>query len=327
MDQDIQEQVPKKKKKKKKRHIFSTLLSILILLAGAGLLLYPTVSDLWNSYHTSHAIAGYEQIVEKIPEADYSSYLEDAQKYNEALLTEHNRYEPTEEMAAWYNRLLDVDGSGQIGFVDIPKLNVKLPIYHGTSDSVLQVAVGHVEGSSLPIGGKGTHALLSGHRGLTTAKLFTDLPKMKIGDKFYIHVLNEKLTYEVDQIVTILPYELEELEIDPEQDYVTLITCTPYGINTHRLLVRGKRIANEVEQPEDPTSTAAPIVVDTEEEERPFDERWAIVIGGSALTLFLIILILLPKNPKKKKKRKKNKEDAKNADMRREEGNFGDFEQ
>lgn len=326
MDQDIQEQVPKKKKKKKKRHIFSTLLSILILLAGAGLLLYPTVSDLWNSYHTSHAIAGYDRIVEQVAEADYTSYLEAAREYNKALLTEPNRYEPTEEMLTWYNSVLNIDGTGQIGYVNIPKINVRLPIYHGTSDSVLQVAVGHVEGSSMPVGGKGTHALLSGHRGLTSAKLFSDLPQLKVGDKFYIHVLKETLTYEVDQIVTILPYELEELEIDPEQDYVTLITCTPYGINTHRLLVRGKRIANEVVQ-EDPTSSAPPVVVNTEEEEESrFDERWAIVIGGSALTLFLIILILLPRKPKKKK-RKKNKEDAKNADMRREEGNFGDFEQ
>ena len=223
-----------------------TILLIFILLVGLSMLSYPTVSDYWNSFHQSKAVAGYVEKVEDLSKADYSRMLSDAEVYNKTLdqgvIPDLNL---TGEAKEAYNKLLDVTGSGIMAYVEIPKLNTTMPIYHGTDDSVLQVAIGHIPGTSLPVGGEGTHSVISGHRGLPSAKLFTDIDKLVDGDVFLIQVLGETLTYEVDQILTVTPDDVSALAIDPSQDYVTLITCTPYGVNSHRLLVRGHRIPNE----------------------------------------------------------------------------------
>ncbi len=227
-----------------KKH-WSTVLLLIILLAGLGLLGYPTFADWWNSFHQSRAIAGYSEKVAQIDDADYKKMIKDARAYNKTLLEKGDgRFNMTDEEREVYNSLLDLDGSGIIGYIEIPKINVSLPVYHGTDEGILQIAVGHIEGSSLPIGGKGTHCVVSGHRGLPSAKLFTDLDQLQEGDIAQITVLDETLTYEVDQIRIVLPDELEDLAIDPDKDLLTMVTCTPYGINSHRMLVRAHRIEN-----------------------------------------------------------------------------------
>ena len=233
-------------KTKRKSGIRGTLLLVLVLIAGLGLLLYPTFSDWWNSFHQSRAIASYVQTVANLDKEDYERMLQEAEAYNRSLLTKPNRYNFTDEDKEEYNSILDVTGTGIMGYVEVPSIGVSLPVYHGTNEAVLQTAIGHIEGTSLPVGGIGTHCAVSGHRGLPSAKLFTDIDQLKEGDTFLFQVLDRTLTYEVDQIRIVLPTELQDLEIDPQEDYCTLITCTPYGVNTHRLLVRGKRTANEV---------------------------------------------------------------------------------
>ena len=229
------------------RKKLTTVLLLLVMFTGLSLLLYPTVSDYWNSYHQSRAIAAYTEGVSQMDAAEYGSMMEDAEAYNSRLLEKkENRYRLTEAEEEEYNSLLDVTGTGIMGYVEIPKLKMSLPIYHGTEDTVLQIAVGHLEGSSLPLGGSGTHCVLTGHRGLPSAKLFSNLDEMEEGDTFSIHVLDRTLTYQVDQIRIVEPREVEDLEIEEGKDYCTLLTCTPYGINSHRLLVRGYRIANAV---------------------------------------------------------------------------------
>lgn len=230
-----------------KKH-WSTILLIVILFAGLSLLLYPTVSDYWNSLHQSRAIASYTEAVADMDDDTYARMIADAQAYNEALWHKANRYFPTAEEQAEYMSLLDISGSGIMGYIEIPSIGCSLPIYHGTSEAVLQVAVGHIESSSLPVGGKGTHCVLSGHRGLPSAKLFTNLDRLGEGDVFMIYVLNETFTYEVDQIRIVLPEEVDELELMKNKDYCTLVTCTPYGVNSHRMLVRGHRIDNLEEE-------------------------------------------------------------------------------
>lgn len=227
-----------------KKH-WSTVLLLVIMLAGVGLLVYPTFADWWNSFHQSRAIAGYAEQVSQIDDADYEKMLKDARAYNRKLLEKGDgRFNMTDEEREEYNSILDITGTGIMGYVEIPKINVSLPIYHGTEESILQIAIGHIEGSSLPVGGTGTHCVISGHRGLPSAKLFTDLDQLQEGDIAQITVLDEILTYEIDQIRIVMPNELEELAIDPRKDYLTLVTCTPYGINSHRMLVRGHRIDN-----------------------------------------------------------------------------------
>lgn len=229
------------------RKKLTTVLLLLVMFTGLSLLLYPTVSDYWNSYHQSRAIAAYTEGVSQMDAVEYGSMMEDAEAYNSRLLEKkENRYRLTEAEEEEYNSLLDVTGTGIMGYVEIPKLKMSLPIYHGTEDTVLQIAVGHLEGSSLPVGGSGTHCVLTGHRGLPSAKLFSNLDEMEEGDTFSIHVLDRTLTYQVDQIRIVEPREVEDLEIEEGKDYCTLLTCTPYGINSHRLLVRGYRIANAV---------------------------------------------------------------------------------
>ncbi len=228
------------------RKRLTTVILLLVLLTGLSLLLYPTVSDYWNSFHQSRAIASYTAQVEEMDPADYEAMWNAAAEYNQRLLADTgDRYRMTEAEEEEYESLLDVTGTGVMGYVEIPKLKTSLPIYHGTDAAVLQIAIGHLAGSSLPVGGEGTHCVLTGHRGLPSAKLFTNLDEMAEGDTFSLHVLDQTLTYEADQIRVVEPQELDALEIEEGKDYCTLVTCTPYGVNSHRLLVRGHRIAGQ----------------------------------------------------------------------------------
>lgn len=226
------------------RKHFTTILLVLILLTGVSLLLYPTVSDYWNSFHQSQAIASYVEAVAEIDNTKYEKMWQEAVAYNEKLKDNSGRWTPTDEELEEYERLLNVSDTGIMGYIEIPKIKVSLPIYHGTDEAILQIAIGHIPGSSLPVGGKGTHCVVSGHRGLPSAKLFTDLDQLEEGDLFMMRILDETLTYEVDQVRIVEPEELSDLEIDEDKDLCTLVTCTPYGINSHRLLVRGHRVEN-----------------------------------------------------------------------------------
>ncbi len=228
----------------------STILLVLMLLVGLSLLLYPTVSDYWNSFHQTRAIASYVEKVANLTDEEYAAMLQAAKDYNQRLLYNRNRWKPTEEEIKEYNSILDVTGTGIMGYIEVPEIGVTLPIYHGTDEGVLQIAIGHIAGSSLPIGGESTHSVVSGHRGLPSAKLFTDLDKIIEGDRFVIRVLDEITTYEVDQIRIVEPDDLSPLIIERGSDYSTLVTCTPYGVNSHRLLVRGHRTANAEEAEE-----------------------------------------------------------------------------
>ena len=226
-----------------RKHL-STIVLVILLLIGLSLLLYPTVSDYWNSFHQTRAIATYAENVAALDNASYDAIWDAARQYNRNLCSRSNSFLLSEEQKAEYESLLDISGQGVMGYIEIPEIDVSLPIYHGTEDPVLQVAVGHLEWTSLPVGGESTHCVLSGHRGLPSAKLFTDLDKLREGDTFLLRVLDEILTYEVDQILIVEPQDTAALEIAEGEDYCTLVTCTPYGINTHRLLVRGHRIDN-----------------------------------------------------------------------------------
>lgn len=224
----------------------TTILLILALFAGLSLLLYPTVSD-WNSLHASQAVADYAENVRNLEAEKYEQVLQDAKSYNQMLPYKQTTFALSEEEKEAYDALLDISGTGVMGYIEIPTVNISLPVYHGTEDAVLQIAVGHLEWSSLPVGGESTHCVLSGHRGLPSAKLFTNLDKLVAGDKFIMRVLDEVLTYEVDQILIVEPTDVSTLMIEAGKDLCTLVTCTPYGINSHRLLVRGHRIENQDE--------------------------------------------------------------------------------
>ncbi len=265
---------------------WSTVVLISAFMVGLSLLLYPTIANWWNSFHTAQAIASYDEAIAHINSEELELMLADAQKYNEDLLQENNRYFPSEEMHKRYEKLLNVNEDGMIGTINIPKARINLGIYHGTDEKLLQSKVGHIEGSSLPVGGESTHAVISGHRGLPSARLFTDITKLVEGDTFTVRVLGKTLTYEVDQIRTVLPEETSDLEIVPGQDLMTLVTCTPYGINSHRLLVRGHRVPNALEG-------------DGSEDASLFDRNLvAIVIAGTIL-FFLVGWIFLKDRFKK----------------------------
>ena len=226
-----------------RKHL-STILLVFVLLLGVAILLYPTLSDYYNSFHQSRAIASYMEAMETVDPNDYEVEWLNARAYNEGLKYKPNRFVLTEEDLREYESCLNITGSGIMGYIEVPRINCTLPIYHGTDEAVLQIAIGHIEGTSLPTGETGNHCVLSGHRGLPSAKLFTDLDQMELGDLFVIRVMNEIMTYEIDQILIVLPEELDALALDPEHEYCTLVTCTPYGVNTHRLLVRGHRTEN-----------------------------------------------------------------------------------
>lgn len=229
-------------KKKKKKKSSGNFILVLILIAGLSLLLYPTVANYWNSFHSSRVTAAYNEAVANIDNEEYEKIFAEARQYNDDLAKTPVGFALKDEAKARYNSVLNVDGSGMMGLVEIPSINVNLPIYHGTTDTVLQVAAGHLEWTSLPVGGETSHCVISGHRGLPSAKLFTDIDQLVAGDEFMLNILDDTLTYEVDQIRIVLPEEVEELVLEPGKDYCTLVTCTPYGINTHRLLVRGHRV-------------------------------------------------------------------------------------
>ncbi len=273
------------KKQKKEKGI---LLYLFLLIIGMGFLLYPSLSNYYNSFHQSKAISEYIEILAEIDEEEQERIFNDVRMYNKTLITNNTRWKMKDEERKVYNSLLNITETGIMGYIEIPKISVSLPIYHGTSDEVLQVAVGHVEGSSLPVGGIGTHTVLSGHRGLPSAKIFTDLDKIEEGDQFYIRVLNEVLTYEVDQILIVSPNEMDSLQIDPKQDYCTLVTCTPYGVNSHRMLVRGKRVETVNEKAITITAEA-------------FQIEPKIVMPFIAIPLCLLYIIVLLLKPSKKK--------------------------
>lgn len=229
-------------KRRPSKILVAEILLFVALAAGIGMMLYPTVSDWWNGMHETQAIASYEQAVQDNGTQRNQELWDEAVAYNQTLGQGLGRFSLTEDEQAAYEKVLDVTGTGIMGYVEIPKIGVKLPIYHGTDQATLQIAVGHIPGSSLPVGGAGTHCVISGHRGLPSARLFTDIDQLQEGDVFELKVLGRTLAYQVDQIRIVLPDELEDLEIDPSRDLCTLVTCTPYGVNTHRLLVRGHRI-------------------------------------------------------------------------------------
>ena len=272
-----------------KKHI-STIIFIVVLIAGLSLLLYPTVSDWWNSLHQSRAVAEYAEYVGNIKNELYQQILDNAYDYNDKLTKKSgNRFIMTEEELETYTNMLDITGTGLSGYLNIPVLQTTLPIYHGTSDSVLSAGIGHLEGSSLPVGGKSTHCVLSGHRGLPSTKLLTNLDKLVVGDLFILHILDETLTYEVDQIRIVEPQDVGELAIIDGMDYCTLVTCTPYGINTHRLLVRGHRVAN-TEDASEVRITSDAIQI----------EPIAVMPFVAAPILLVLFIILLLKTRKKK---------------------------
>ncbi|MCI9274454.1 MAG: class C sortase [Clostridiales bacterium] len=275
----------------------STLLFILVFLTGLSLLLYPTVSDWWNSLHQSRAIAGYTQEIANLDDEKYQQLLKDAQAYNETLTRRTGaRFQLSEKELLAYNAVLDVSGTGIMGYIEIPVLQTKLPVYHGTGNAALSTGVGHIEGSSLPVGGQSTHCVLSGHRGLPSAKLFTNLDRLVEGDIFLLHTLDETLTYEVDQIRIVTPQETSDLYIEEGMDYCTLVTCTPYGVNTHRLLVRGRRIET-VKAERTIRVTADAIQIEP-----------LLVAPFAAIPLLLALLVLLLFKTRKKKPKKKGSE-------------------
>ena len=233
----------KGKAKAKKRSLSNILMGI-ALAVGTMLLVYPKASDYWNSFTQSRSIMGYAEQVAQMSAAEYAKFISEAEEYNAKLAENGNEWHMTQGQKKVYESRLTFDSTGVMGYIDIPKISTKLPIYHGTSDAVLQTSIGHLAESSLPVGGKGSHCVLSGHRGLPSAKLFSDLDKMVQGDTFTLSVLNETYTYQVDQIRVVEPTDLRELTIRPGMDLCTLVTCTPYGVNSHRLLVRGHRVKN-----------------------------------------------------------------------------------
>ncbi|MBE6984469.1 MAG: class C sortase [Ruminococcaceae bacterium] len=267
----------------------STILLILVFLVGLSLLLYPTISNYWNSRHQSKAIAGYVEEVYNMQEEKCRILWNDAVAYNEALSKIGNQWTVGDDFRANYRKQLDISGNGIMGYIEIPDIGCSLPIYHGTDDSVLQIAVGHLEGTSLPAGGLGSHCVLSGHRGLPSADLFTDIDKLAPGDVFTLNVLDQTLTYEVFEILTVLPHELDALKIESDRDLCTLVTCTPYGINTHRLLVKAQRIENAEE------TVLVRVTADAMQIEP------IIVAPVIAVPMLLVLFVILLVQPKKKK--------------------------
>ena len=262
---------------------FTTILLVLIFLVGLSLLLYPTVSDYWNSFHQTRAIATYMEQVESMSDEEYDRALALARAYNERLAERGGGFTLTDEEREEYNSLLNVGGNGAMGYVDIPKIDCMLPIYHGTQETVLQVATGHLEWSSLPVGGESTHSVVSGHRGLPSAKLFTRLDEIVVGDLYTLQILDETLTYEVDQIRIVLPDDMQYLKLEKGKDYCTLVTCTPYGVNSHRLLIRGHRVAN----------VADTIALRVSADAMQMDPLMvALAIGGALIVILLIVMLI-----------------------------------
>ena len=277
-----------------KKHL-TTVILIIVFITGLGLMMYPTVSDLVNKAHQSVAIDSYEEMISQLSNEDFSSILDNARAYNSKLTTnEFPQNSDDLEGNAEYNAAVNPSGNGMIGYLKIDAISLRMPIYHSTRESVLQSGIGHIPTTSLPVGGEGTHAVLTGHRGLPSAKLFTDLDKLQTGDIFYIYVLDDILAYQIDQIKTVLPVETNDLQIIEGEDHVTLVTCTPYGVNTHRLLIRGTRIPySEAVEKSDaaPAGTRSSLSLD----------RLVLIIGAPILTVLFIVVLLKTKNTKKRR--------------------------
>lgn len=278
----------------------SKLMIGIIFLAGLSLLLYPFVANQWNNYRQKQLISSYEQTVSQKEASngiDYDAELKKAEAYNEALLPsilpDSFAIADASEEDQTYMNTLNIAGDEMMGIVEIPKIDIKLPIYHTTKEDVLKQAAGHLEGSSLPIGGKSTHAVISAHRGLPSASLFTDLDQLKKGDHFLIHVLNKTLCYEVDKISVVKPEETSALTVEEGEDLVTLLTCTPYGVNTERLLVRGHRVPYEEQKVADEKTPLSGISLHTNY------LLWVIV--GLAVTAFFILVLYLKEKKLKQK--------------------------
>lgn len=263
----------------------TTILLFLVMIVGLSLLLYPTISDYWNSFHSSQAISAYAENVANMDENQYEDVWSAAWNYNQSLTARGTNFALSTEQKNQYEECLDVSGLGIMGYIEIPQISVTLPIYHGTEESVLQIAVGHLEWSSLPVGGESSHCVLSGHRALPSAKLFTDLDKLQEGDIFLLRVLDEVLTYEVDKISIVEPTEVSSLEIVEGEDLCTLVTCTPYGINTHRLLLRGRRIEN-MEESRNIRVTADAMQI---------EPLLVAPVIAMPILLLLLLLLLMPK--------------------------------
>ena len=303
------------KKKKKKGSWISSLFLVLIFLIGAGILFYPTVSDLWNNYRNQQLISEYTEVVETMESEDFSEIWAEAREYNaqhtvNTILDAFDEEEGDYVLSHPYDQVLNPTGNEIMGYLEIPKISVKLAIYHGIGTEAWENGCGHIEGTSLPIGGVGTHSVLSAHRGLPSAKLFTDLDQLEIGDLFYITVLDEKLAYKVDQILTVLPEETEDLAIEEDKDLVTLVTCTPYGVNSHRLLVRGERTEYV---PEEDTSTPSMILRNPLEGTNRSERL--LVIGLMVFIIFLILFGIILKihdwrKRRKQRKREKSEEES-----------------
>jgi len=287
---------------KKKGKNKSNILLVLVFLAGLSLMLYPTVSNYLNSRLQAGVVSGYQQLVQTTNTEEQMHMISQAKQFNELLAQRENPYVLPEEMLPQYETLLDFSGSGMMGYLEIPCINCELPIYHGVEEDVLQQAIGHLEWTSLPVGGQSTHCVISGHRGLPTADLLTHIDRMRVGDHFYLNVLGETLEYQVDQIKVVLPEDTDDLIIEEGQDYVTLLTCTPYGINSHRLLVRGTRIL-------DGKPASGKLILSNE-----IEEVSLVYIIPVALTFFVVIMLLgigiasLGRGKKKKENRREKEQ-------------------
>lgn len=279
---------------------WKTLLLALIFLAGLSLLVYPSISSYWNSLVQSRLVYSYMENVSRMESAQKLELFEKAREFNKDLAALPTHYELTPAEQERYEQTLDVSGTGVMGYLEVPKINVSLPIYHGTESTVLEFAIGHLAGSSLPVGGESTHAVLTGHTGLPSSRLLTDLREMEVGDIFYIQIMDETLTYEVDQIRKVLPENTSDLNITKGMDYCTLVTCTPYGINTHRLLVRGHRI-----------ETARSAIMKFSADALQIDPLIVMPFLALPTLLFLFLLVMLkPNRSKKREKQFRELQDA-----------------
>ena len=284
---------------KKKNGSASTIALVAIFFVGLSVLLYPTISDFWNEKRQSQAIINYDDLIVDLTPEDYSDLFAEADTYNGKIRNMAYPFLNHKNIEEEYYKTLDINGDGMMGYITIEKIKVQLPIYHGTSDKVLNSAVGHVEGSSLPVGGKSTHAILSAHRGLPSAKLFTNLDKLEEGDIFTIRILDRTITYQVDQVLIVLPHETDSLNIVPGKDFCTLVTCTPYGINTHRMLVRGKRI-EKIEEDK---------VINVITEAYQIDPLLVTPAVAAPMLGILLIILLVKSNKGKNKKKAKKTQD------------------
>jgi len=280
-----------------KKFLFTAAI-LLIFLVGLSVLLYPYVADYINSLHQSRVVTQYNNDLQKLSEQDFTDLLTAAQVYNEELPGKPNRYVLSDDELSEYDSLLNPFGNGIMGTLIIDEIGVRLPIYHGTSEGVLQIGAGHLEGTSLPVGGPGTHTVITGHRGLPSSTLLTKMDRLVIGDTFELNVLNQTLTYKIDQILVVLPDEMEALAIEDGKDYCTLVTCTPYGINTHRMLVRGVRVAN-AEAPAQSAPQRTPVSADA-------DAVNNMVIAALVFTpVFIIVAVYMGVNLRKINGRRK----------------------